>query len=543
MYERVIKISEYLNQENKGPSLYINPELLKKFKIFKKWLIDNGAIFEKNIDFPYTYGPFHLIGCKSISEIKGNESILLIPKKLMIISKELNYLDDLIDSIEDELYESDDIPTLYLTLHLYLENKHKDSFFRSYLDLIFSNHNFLNDFTEENLEIFFDGDEKMIKSIKNTLDDVDHLYSIINKNTNFNAMTKEDFSFCYSQVISRQFYIDQESVALIPLADLLNHKNIKIHYEIYDSENYIFKYTTNFTLDSDINIDIRPTFIKEYPIINNKKDAELINPFYFKNDEKNKKKLNIKENDFFSISTSKGEIIEEGSQVFNNYYDGGNKYLLKNYGFCLIDNKYDYTSIFINIETDKDLYLHKYLEILFGKQYKIHSDSFQKFLKIKIYFNEICFYLIKYYRFIYYYKEINDMKQYIDYKFDIDLEIRFISLSLELLKNKSLLMNKTNNIMKDFNELENDLFNNKEKNIFKINAFIYRITQKINVLNQIKLLEFILKIMKNNKNSIKSYINLLDYEKEFFNLSEYDNDYNSKTKIINFILKSKNIIG
>lgn len=69
------------------------------------------------------YGPFNIIGCKCVSDINECESILLIPKKLMIISKELNYLDELIKDIEDEFYENEDMSTLYLTLNLYLERK------------------------------------------------------------------------------------------------------------------------------------------------------------------------------------------------------------------------------------------------------------------------------------------------------------------------------------------------------------------------------------------------------------------------------------
>ena len=87
MIETIKNLSLYFNKEKENPSKYINPDLLKKYSIFKNWLIENGSIFTKNIDFPYVYGPFNLIGCKSISEINENESILLIPKKLMIISK------------------------------------------------------------------------------------------------------------------------------------------------------------------------------------------------------------------------------------------------------------------------------------------------------------------------------------------------------------------------------------------------------------------------------------------------------------------------
>ena len=309
--------------------------------------------------------------------IKKMRQKMMKIKKLMIISKELNYLDELISDIEDEFYENEDMSTLYLTLNLYLERKKPNSFFAPYLDLIFSNHNFLSDFTEENMK-YFDEDEKMVQSIQDKIEELDELYDTVHKGKNFSEMTREDFLFCYSQVLSRQFYIDHNSAALIPLADLLNHQNISVHYEIYDSENFIFKYSTNYTVDTDILVDIRPTFIKEYPNLNNNK-INSIKPFNLRkvrcekketNEEgsKDKKDVEIKESDYFSISTSKGEKIKKGSQAFNNYFNGGNKYLLKNYGFCLIFNEYDYTPIFFNIETGTDIWLHKYLEILFGKK-------------------------------------------------------------------------------------------------------------------------------------------------------------------------------
>ena len=235
MIEKIKNISSYFNKENITPSLHINPNLLKKYSTFKSWLISNGAIFTKNIDFPYTYGPFNLIGCKSVSDINEGESILLIPKKRMIISKELNYLDEYIEDIEDELYEDTDMSTLYLTLHLCLEINNDKSFFRPYFDLILSNKNFLENFTEDNM-IFFEEDDTIIKSVKDTLNELDELYDTIKEGKYFKNITKKNFLFCYSQVVSRQFYIDKHCTALIPLADLLNHNNLMVHYELYDSE-------------------------------------------------------------------------------------------------------------------------------------------------------------------------------------------------------------------------------------------------------------------------------------------------------------------
>ena len=545
MIEKIKNISSYFNKENITPSSHININLLKKYSTFKSWLISNGAIFTKNIDFPYTYGPFNLIGCKSVSDINESESILLIPKKIMIISKELNYLDEYIEDIEDELYEDTDMSTLYLTLHLCLEINNDKSFFRPYFDLILSNKNFLENFTEDNMK-FFEEDDTIIKSVKDTLNELDELYDTIKEGKYFKNITKKNFLFCYSQVVSRQFYIDKHCTALIPLADLLNHNNLMVHYELYDSENYVFKYTDNFTVSSDLNKDIVPTYIKQYPdnIIRSE-----IKPFNFE-DKKDKDNnsdndndeevIKINDNDYFSISTSKGEKISKGKQVFNNYYNGGNKYLLKNYGFCLIDNKYDYTLINFNIEKGKDIYLDKYLEIIFGNKYKKNKDPFFNILKIKIYFNELSFFLVKYFRYFYFYESKKDVKEYVNYLFDIDLEISFITLSIERLKLK---YNKET--INELDELENELFNNKENNInyFKVNALIYRITQKRNILHQIDLFKFVLGILDKYKKDIKCYKDLLNYQNEFNNISKYDTDENSKIKIIKFIIKSHNFVS
>ena len=541
MIDIIKNLSAYFNKENENPSLYINQDLFKKYSLFKNWLIENGAIFQLNLDFPYVYGPFNLIGCKSVSDINESESILLIPKKLMIISKELTYLDEHIEEIEEELYEDTDMATLYLTLHLCLELNNKKSFFRPYFDLILFNENFLDNFTEENMKYFEEGDP-IIKSIKENMSEINTLYNVIREGKYFQNITQKEFFFCYSQVVSRQFYIDKNCTALIPLADLLNHNNLMVHYELYDSENYVFKYTDNFTVSSDAKRDIIPTSIKEYPNISiiEKEIKPFDNDAIKKDYENGEKIIKINKNDYFSISTSKGEKISKGKQVFNNYYNAGNKYLLKYYGFCLIDNVYDYTLINFNIEKFKDLILDKYLEIIFGERYKKNIDPYFNIIKIKIYFNEANFYLVKYFRFLYFYESVKDVKQYVDYKFDIELEISFITLAIERLKLKF-----NNDKIEELTELENELFNNKEKkiNYFKVNALIYRITQKRNILHQIELLEFVISLMKKYKNEIKCYKDLLLYLKDSSDFFKYDTDENSKIKIIKFIIKSHNFIS
>ena len=132
------KIAYYFGKENKNSNQHISKENQEKYKIFKKWLIVNGAIFQKNIDFPYTYGPFHIVGCKCISDVKDDERILLVPKKFMIIGTDLTYINKLIEEVKEEINEEEDMSTLFLTLYLYLylEQDNKESFYMPYLDLI-----------------------------------------------------------------------------------------------------------------------------------------------------------------------------------------------------------------------------------------------------------------------------------------------------------------------------------------------------------------------------------------------------------------------
>ena len=122
MYERIQKICEFLKKVDENSDKYLTDEIIEKFKIYKNWLIENGGIFEKNLDFPITYGPFHKIGCKSISDLNENEVLILIPKSIIISTEDSKYLENYIKNILDDLLE-EEIPTICLTLYLYLEKQ------------------------------------------------------------------------------------------------------------------------------------------------------------------------------------------------------------------------------------------------------------------------------------------------------------------------------------------------------------------------------------------------------------------------------------
>ena len=127
------------------------------------------------------------------------------------------------------------------------------------------------------------------------------------------------FKNCYFQVISKKINLNDynNSSALIPLSDLLyQDDSIKVKYEIYDSENMIFKYTSiiNDIKDSKINLYMtistkylpikKPTYNKLIPFIEENQNSENSND---SNSEDNKVIIKINNNDYFSLALSKNE--------------------------------------------------------------------------------------------------------------------------------------------------------------------------------------------------------------------------------------------
>ena len=538
MYERIKKISSIFNKEDENPNEYISKETQEKYQIFKKWLIENGAIFQKNIDFPYTYGPFHIVGCKCVSDIKNDEGILLVPKNLMIMGKDLTYINKLIQDVKDDLSDKEDFSTLFLTLNLYLEKNKKDSFFKPYIDLIFTNRDYFatwNDKTYTELHNIYTA-----QSIKNLLDSIDIIYNILIKCKAFEKMTREEYSFCYFQVISRQFYLDKKNSALIPLADLLNHSSVTIHYEIYDSENMVFKYSDHFTVDEDIKIDIKPTYLKEIPIIkptyNKLKPIIPTKERYDPNEEEESEDeddtiVNLNINDYFCISTSLKQKMNKGSQAFNNYCDINNKSLLKYYGFALINNIFDYTDVIFQFDKS-DVVIKTYLPHLFKKRFKTDLDEKYNLLKIRCEYRNVCADLIKYYQFMYYY-DVNKIDDFFLYKFNYQLELASFQLAIHGLEMKLKMMEKKGTFLQELDELENEI-KKKDPGQIKVNILLYRIGQKLNVLNQIELFKSILNMFVNHKD-ITKYEDLFQYLNELKDISEYDNEEDAKMKIISFI--------
>ncbi len=546
MFERIQKICNYLKKENDNTDIYINKEIKEKYNIYKKWLIENGAVFDKNIDFPFTYGPFHKIGCKSISDIDENEAIILMPKNLIIKSEDLQYFEQYIKDVIDDLYE-DDLPAIYLTIYLYLEKQKQNSFYKPYIDILFlqdnNNDNSIYDKWDEK-KITELNDEITIKSFEKILNKTEEIYNLIKQCDKFTNFTRNEFLNCYFQVMSKKLDLNDynNNSVLIPILDLFyKDDSIKLRYEIYDSENMIFKYTTflNDINNSKNNIQItkskylpinKPTYNKFIPLLVDYDDVEEDS----EGKEKVKKIVKINNNDYFSLVLSKNEKISYSNIVCSNINDLCNKKIFKNKGFCLLYNRNDYLTVKFNINRG-ELLIDKYLEIIFGGKYQTKNDDpIYNTLKIKIEFNNISFDLLKYYRFMHFYEVKKNVKEYFKYRFNKDSEINIINKAIDFLKNRFKMMEINYSFDADLKDLENEIYK-KDANYMRTNILIYRVSQKIILKNQIDLLSFILNIMIKYRKEITGYNSIFNFiDKEKY-VNEYDKEEYTRMKILRFI--------
>ena len=537
MYERIKKLCNHLRKESENQIYNFNEEIKSKYSQFKNWLLQNGAIFEQYLELPVIYSPFLKIGCKTKEDINENESFLMIPENLMIKSEDLKYFDKYIDNIKEEISEKD-LNLLYLILYLYLERKNEKSFYKPFIDVIYiEEYVIYNQIDNKYIEEL--NDELAIKSIEKRLNKTNEIYELIIKCDKFSEIKKKEFIELYFKIKSRIFELNG-NFALIPLLDLFcNDNSLNLKYEIYDSENMVFKYTSLINNNSNLKLNLYMTKSKYLPF--NKPSYNKLIPIKVEyndveeeeEEEENKKELNINKNDYFSVAISKNNKILKNNIICNNN-ELCNKKLLKNKGFCLLYNKNDYLEININFERGYIL-IDKYLENIFEDNYETKNDSpIYNYIKIKIYFNFICTELLKYFRFMYFYKSKNNAKEYFKYSFNLDIEINIFNLSIKFLEDKLKQMTKKFPFEKDLEDLEKQINNNnKEKDYLKTNLIIFRLSQAIIIKNQINLLNYILRIMK--KYNVNGYNNIYDYLNKEKIINDYDSEENTKLKILRFI--------
>ena len=75
--------------------------------------------------------------------------------------------------------EEEDMSTLFLTLNLYLEKNNKESFYKPYIDLIYTNKDYFSTWTDDNLKELHNS--YMAQSIKNFLNEIDQMHKLLIK--------------------------------------------------------------------------------------------------------------------------------------------------------------------------------------------------------------------------------------------------------------------------------------------------------------------------------------------------------------------------
>ena len=227
------QISDLENSEFNFPK-----ETLILYENLKNWLISNGAIFP-NFSFPISYSKQNCIGVKTLEKIPPNFAMFFIPSKLLIDSEKI--------SIETEKKFIEDDNTLKIVYFLIKESKKTKSFFEPYLKFILN-------LDYSNFPVFWENDdfeelknkelEERILNFKNEINEEEKNLRNFSDLKDFEPIVfKKFYSFC----ISRQFNIQNKRTLLVPFADLLNHNvNVDVKYEIFDSENFIMKFTSEF---------------------------------------------------------------------------------------------------------------------------------------------------------------------------------------------------------------------------------------------------------------------------------------------------------
>jgi hypothetical protein len=511
-YETTKTILEHLskisNLENLEKTKQIRNDI--KYIKFKEWLIKNKAIFDDNFEYPTCFGIFNNVGIKSKRSINCNEALFFIPKSLIIDSNQLRNTQEFKELFEnDDLKEFEKLNVLIISVFLLKEYikimNNEFSFWKPYLDLI-----------ECESPIFWENDllqqldePNMIEAILEHRSDLLNYYNKIIKHDviNSNEIPFTIFATFYSFVLSRNFYVNDNQLLLVPFADALNHNHVSVKYEIFDSLNYICKHTLYFD-DSIKAKNLKRT--NNYFFYEHIKDTEVVpcsDPAKL-NENNDKDYLDLLPYDYFIISTN-NQVFKQGEQVFNFYGEHSNEYLLKWYGFCYLNNIYDCVTISLNLPKYEDADFDKYLQLLFEKYLSegIINDEVFNTLLFNVNSRKINLNLIKYVRFFLYYED-DSVEEFLNYQFNINVEIEVIKRCIELFKisfeNKSKNykldddIQRLKNIYEECNSLnEIDLI----KNIRLSNVFIFRISQKMNILRQIEMCEMILKI----------YSNALDY--------------------------------
>ena len=515
------------NLKNKNKNIEIPKETIEKYNIFKQWLDENGAIYNK-LSFPVKFN--NIIGCQAKEDINPNTCLFYIPYKLLIDASNIK-----IKYLPSSLKNNNTIKLVLFLLEEY-EKKEK-SFYKPYIDIIL-----LNDYSnytpfwskDDFLEL---NDEMVEENINYYINEITDYYQDIfdKRKKKFDFML---FKLFYVFVFSRQFNIGDNKMFLIPLADLLNHSPYSdIKYEFLDSKNLIMKYTSDFNDNNNLSKDILSNNLENYtnfsdffqffPKTESKIEENKLKIININNLDDEDKKYELSNDDYFVISTN-NQTFKKGSQVFNNYGICSNEYLLVNLGFCLLDNPGDKTKVvlsFLNPERKLKKYLiDNYIEDFLNK------DSYNKdkaiFIRLYVKRNKISTRIFNILRYDIFGNSSN--------QFDKKKEIECLESYMAFIQKNITARNYSQ--FKLINSIK-EMVSNGIKNENSFNIYTLKLTQKLNLLYQKEAINNMINILKKDQNKINNFKNFVNEIEKSDIKSIYMKSQDLKNMIINYLNK------
>ena len=353
-------------------------------------------------------------------------------------------------------------------------DKRDKSFYKPYIDLILQQDYlgypvFWNE--EDSVEL---DDSEFDDKVSNSNDEITQTFEQIKKKTDINVFDPIVFKKIYTFVISKQIIINENRALLIPLIDLLNHNPIvDVKYEFFDSNNYIMKYTSEMdNINKDKNLLVY-TNCENYFEHSKKTDVTNVdkNKIAFDINLFEKEKFDLKESDYFVLSTNSEQTFKEGEQLYNNFGKKNNETLLLNHSKCLIDNKYDSSNI-IYITKHADKFTANFvLEYMMKNLVNLGTYDVDNYLQLqfKIPRNKISTKAFNFFKYI----NILGRMRYEDYVFIKKVELEILESYLNFLVDTIFKMRfpifKAINILKDM--ISRTTFSLNQKNIIVFKLF------------------------------------------------------------------------
>ena len=483
-------------------------DIIDIYTKFKKWLNDNGAIYP-NIEFPIPYLKGRKIGCKTTKNIDQNSAILYIPYKLIIDSAKIE-----VNTTLPSLSRHNATKIAYFLMKEI--DKGQESFYKPYINLILSNdfNSYPVFWTEDDKIELNDGDFE--DKISNYNDEINQTSDLMKKKTDVSKFEQVLFKKIYTFVISKQIVINENRSLLVPLVDLLNdNPTINVKYEIFDSNNFVMKYTSDLDKENiDNNLLVYTNCENYFEHVKNIENKNIDkNKIAFDINLFDKKKFDLNETDYFVLSTNSEQTFKEGEQIFNNFGKKSNDILLLNNSLCLIDNINDSSVIILTTKQADKFTANFVLEHMMKNLVNLGTYDVDNYLQLqfKIPRNKISTKAFNFFKYI----NILGRMRFEDYVFIKKVELEILESYLNFLTDSIFKMKfpifKAINILKDM--IVRGTFHQNQKNIIA-----YKLTQKVNVEYQKEYIQFMLNVVTKCDENTKSYMELIkniDEENDF----------------------------